>query len=158
MLFGEKKTVIGKAEATIAVPKVRLFDLMGKNFMSNYQQWSPEVKELELLTPPPLQVGSLVRQVRVDHGHKSESTFKVHAFDPEGTLFFHEVDHKYHCGYRLRSSEENPEQTLVEFSFEFPDLELFMRPFEKLIRIAVQDGAVQTVKNLKKFAEQKAKA
>lgn len=158
MLFGEKKTVIGKAEATIAVPKETLFHLMGTQFMEHYQQWSPEVKKLEILTPAPLQVGSLVRQVRVDHGHKSESTFKVHTFDPEGTLIFHEVDHKYHCGYRLRPCDEDPEHTIVEFSFEFPDLELFMRPFEKLIRIAVQDGAVQTVRNLKKFAEQKAQA
>ena len=158
MLFGEKKTVIGKAEATIAVPKDELFDLMGTHFMEHYQLWSPEVKELELLTKPPLQVGSLVRQVRVDHGHKSESTFKVHTFDTDGRLLFHEVDHKYHCGYDLRACDKNADHTIVEFSFEFPDLELFMRPFEKLIRIAVQDGAVQTVKNLKKFAEQKAQA
>lgn len=153
MLFGEKKTVIGKATAIIDVPKETLFSLIGEEFLANYQKWSPEVKELTLLTPPPLKIGSLIRQVRVDRGHKSESKFKVTKMNPEGELAFCEVSDKYRCSYSLLACEDEPEKTEIEFSFEFPQLETVLRPFEKLVRIAVKEGANQTVENLKSFAE-----
>jgi len=35
-------------------------------------------------------------------------------------------------------------------------LDLMMRPFEKLIRIAIQDGAERTVRNLKRLIEAEA--
>jgi hypothetical protein len=43
--------------------------------------------------------------------------------------------------------------TRVTFTFELPKLELFMRPFEKLIRVVAQDGAERTVRNLKRLIE-----
>jgi len=153
MLFGESKPVLGKAQCIIDAPIEPLFSLMGENFMENYQKWSPEVKELELLTPGPFSEGSRIRQVRVDRGHKSESIFRVIQLDERGNLAFREVDDKYRCVYHLTTSPDDPETTLVDFSFEFPELEMFLKPFEKLVRIAVQEGATQTLQNLKKFAE-----
>jgi len=153
MLFGEIKPVVGLARCTINAPKTPLFDLMGEAFIENYRQWSPEVKDLELLTPLPFGEGSLVRQVRVDRGHKSESTFRVIEFNPAGTLAFSEVAGKYRCAYLLEPCPDHSDRTEVCFSFEFPQLEPFLRPFEKLVRIAVQEGAAQTLQNLKKFAE-----
>jgi hypothetical protein len=41
----------------------------------------------------------------------------------------------------------------VTFIFELDRLEPRMRPFEKLIRIAVQDGAKRTVRKLKLLIE-----
>jgi len=153
MLFGESKPVLGKAQCIINAPIEPLFALMGQNFMENYRKWSPEVKELELLTPAPFGKGSLVRQFRVDRGHKSESNFRVIELDARGSLAFSEVDDKYRCAYRLEACADAPEKTLVDFCFEFPELERFLRPFEKLVRIAVQEGATQTLQNLKDFAE-----
>jgi hypothetical protein len=126
---------------------------MGENFMENYQKWSPEVKALKLLTPGAFGEGSLVRQVRVDRGHKSESSFRVIELDEKGSLAFNEVDDRYRCAYRLVTCSDDPQKTLVDFSFEFPELEKFLRPFEKLVRIAVQEGATQNLQNLKRFAE-----
>lgn len=153
MLFGEKKPVIGQAQCVINAPRDPLFCLMGENFLENYRKWSPEVKELELLTPPPFGEGSLVRQVRVDRGHKSESTFRVMELKDSGSLTFSEVAGKYRCAYRLEPFGNDEDRTEVFFSFEFPELEAFLRPFEKLVRIAVQEGATQNLQNLKKFAE-----
>jgi len=33
------------------------------------------------------------------------------------------------------------------------EIQLFMRPFEKLIRVVVQEGAERTVRNLKRLTE-----
>jgi len=153
MLFGEKKPVVGQARCVIHAPLEPLFTLMGENFLENYRRWSPEVKELELLTPQPFGKGSLIRQVRVDRGHKSESTFRVIELNHSGSLAFSEVADKYRCAYLLKPCADDSDKTDVFFSFEFPELETFLRPFEKLVRIAVQEGATQTLQNLKKFAE-----
>jgi len=153
MLFGEKKPVVGQARCVIHAPKGPLFTLMGENFLENYRRWSPEVKELELLTPQPFGEGSLIRQVRVDRGHRSESTFRVIELNDSGSLAFREVADKYRCAYLLETCADDTSKTDVFFSFEFPELETFLRPFEKLVRIAVQEGATQTLQNLKKFAE-----
>ena len=39
------------------------------------------------------------------------------------------------------------------FVFELLSLDLHVRPFEKLVRIAVQDGTERTVRNIKKLVE-----
>jgi hypothetical protein len=44
----------------------------------------------------------------------------------------------------------------LTFTFEFPELELMLRPFEKLVRVAVQDGAERTVRNIKGLLEKEA--
>ncbi|MEK6596226.1 MAG: polyketide cyclase, partial [Pseudomonadota bacterium] len=41
----------------------------------------------------------------------------------------------------------------LTFIFELLSLDLHVRPFEKLVRIAVQDGTERTVKNIKKLIE-----
>ena len=37
----------------------------------------------------------------------------------------------------------------MTFRFELLELEIFMRPFEKLIRSAIEEGAENTVENIK---------
>jgi hypothetical protein len=39
------------------------------------------------------------------------------------------------------------------FTFELLEMKIFMRPFERLIRIAVQHGAERTVRNIKNLIE-----
>jgi hypothetical protein len=44
-----------------------------------------------------------------------------------------------------------PQSTRLTFRFELLEVEVFMRPFQKLIRSAIEDGAentVETIKNL----------
>jgi hypothetical protein len=153
MLFGSKQPVVGRASTVIRKPVEDVFQFIGEGFFDNYPKWSPEVVELKPLSSGPLHVGSLARQVRVDHGHRSESTFKVTDLRPNRRLAFSGVSNAFHCTYELESTDSEQPATRVAFTFELPELEMFMRPFEKLIRVAVQDGADRTVKNLKGLLE-----
>jgi hypothetical protein len=44
-------------------------------------------------------------------------------------------------------------QTLLTSTYKLLELELFIRPFEKLIRVAIQEGAQHTVSNTKGLIE-----
>lgn len=153
MLFGSRQPVVGWASTIIHRPVDEVFLFIGGNFFTNYPRWSPEVIDLKRLSEGSLHVGALMKQVRVDHGHKSESTFRVTDFEPNRCLAFSGVSNAYRCIYDLEPAESRPDSTRVSFTFEFQELEVFLRPFEKLIRIAVQDGADRTVKNLKGLIE-----
>ncbi|MGR8941821.1 MAG: SRPBCC family protein [Gammaproteobacteria bacterium] len=142
----------GTASIVIDRPVDRVFHFIAVDFFENYPRWSPEVQELKLLSAPPLQLHSLVRQVRIDNGQRSESTFKVTSFKANQKLVFEGVSNAYRCSYDF--IPKNPyAATEITFTFELLKLELFMLPFEKLIRIAVQDGAKRTVRNLKRLIE-----
>lgn len=154
MLFGAKQPVTAKASTVIKKPVEDVFHFIGEEFFDNYPRWSPEVVELKALSDGPLKVGAMARQVRVDHGHRSESTFTVTDFQPNRRIAFSGVSNAYHCTYELEAAQPAA-ATRVAFTFELPRLEPFMRPFEKLIRVAVQDGAERTVKNLKGLIEGK---
>lgn len=142
----------GTASIFINKPVEHVFHFIAVDFFENYPRWSPEVLELEPLTDPPLQLNSLVRQVRLDQGQRSESTFKVTKYQVAQSLVFEGVSNPYRCSYEFVS--KNPTVgTQITFTFELLKLELFMMPFEKLIHIAVQEGAKRTVKNLKNLIE-----
>ena len=153
-MFGlpSSKGATGTARIVINQPVAKVFNFIAVDFMDNYPRWSPEVQELELLSKPPIGLNSLVRQVRIDQGQRSESTFRITAYDVCKKLVFEGISNPYRCRYDFAAP--NPDAaTEVGFTFELLRLELFMLPFEKLIRVAVQDGAVRTVRNLKNLIE-----
>jgi hypothetical protein len=151
-MFGlsSKHAATGTANIVVNKPIDQVFKFIGIDFFENYPRWSPEVRECELLSDPPLRLNSFVRQVRIDQGQRSESTFKVTVFKPERQLVFEGVSNAYRCSYDLLALQTSTE---LIFTFELLKLELFMLPFEKLINIAVQDGAKRTVRNLKTLLE-----
>lgn len=153
-MFGLTKDtpVVGKSDTLVERPCKDIFNFVGANFVKNYPRWSPEVVDLELLTDGPVNIGTKCRQVRIDQGRRSESTFKVTIFQPGKRVCFEGITNPFRCDYVLEPS--NPESSgRISFTFELMSLELFMRPFEKLIRIAVQDGTEKTVGNIKKLIE-----
>ncbi len=143
--------VIGKASTIVKSPSNQLFNFIGTDLMVNYPRWSPEVKELEKLTDGPVKLGTICRQVRIDQGNRTESTFKIKAFDEGSRVCFEGVSNPYRCDYLIESI--NPMDSRITFIFELLSLDLHIRPFEKLVRIAVQDGAERTVHNIKKLIE-----
>ncbi|SDH21719.1 SRPBCC family protein [Nitrosomonas sp. Nm132] len=149
-LFNDKP-VVGKASTVIRESEESVFNFIGTDLLANYPRWSPEVRELEKLTDGPLGLGTLCRQIRIDQGNRSESTFKVVIFEPCMRIRFDGVSNPFRCDYVLESAD--PAVTQITFTFELLSLELHMRPFEKLIRIAVQDGAERTVRNIKRLIE-----
>ncbi len=141
-----------KARASILIdrPPEVVFDFIAVDFARNYRRWSPEVQHLELLTPGPLRVGSRARQVRVDRGRRSDSIFEVVAWEPPDLVGFAERSGVFLIEYRL---DPVAGRTRLSFRFELTRLELPMRPFMKLIGLAVQDGAERTVHNIKGLLE-----
>ncbi|WP_297323830.1 polyketide cyclase [Nitrosomonas sp.] len=143
--------VVGKASTIIQSPSDRLFNFIGIDLLVNYPRWSPEVKDLEKLTDGPIRQGVICRQVRIDQGNRSESTFKIKTFDPGMRICFEGVSNPYRCDYMIEPI--NSTDSRLTFIFELLSLDLHVRPFEKLVRIAVQDGTERTVRNIKKLIE-----
>ncbi|MDE0798734.1 MAG: SRPBCC family protein [Nitrosomonadaceae bacterium] len=155
-MFGLNKDtpVVGKADIKVQSPCKVVFGFVGADFIKNYPRWSPEVVDLESLTDGSVKVGTMCRQVRIDQGRRSESTFKVTIFQPGKRICFEGVSNPYRCDYVIET-DKTTSVSHIHFTFELLSLELFMRPFEKLIRMAVQDGTEKTVRNIKKLVESK---
>jgi hypothetical protein len=142
-----------KAQASILIAQSqrRLYDFIAVDFERNYRRWSPEVQRLDMLTPGPLRVGSRARQLRLDRGRRSDTTFRVIALEPPRRVCFAESADKFRSYYQI---DPVGGATRLTFTFELRRMELHMRPFEKLIRVAVREGATRVVRNIKLLVEQ----
>lgn len=138
------------ASSTIASPPEDVYQFVVTEFERNYRRWSPEVQRLEMLTRGPIRLGSRARQVRIDQGRRSDTRFQVIAIEPQKQVCFAELTRKFEGEYSIMACETG---TRLQFEFRLKKVELFMRPFEKLIRIAIQDGAERTVRNIKRLVE-----
>jgi len=141
-----------KSQSSILIrcPLPDVYRFVVIDFVRNYPRWSPEVKQLKPLSKGPLALGWRARQVRVDQGRRTEADFRVVALEPERRVCFKGVKDPFVINYFF---EPNGENTQLVFSFELARLSLALRPFEKLIRLAVQDGTERVVRDLKVLAE-----
>jgi hypothetical protein len=141
----------GAAEDVIGCAQGKAFEFIGFGFFENYPKWCPQVVELEPLSSEPVEAGPMARQVTLERGIKSESTFRISAFRPTCLITIAGVSEPFNSSYALEAAGD--ERTKLAFSFELEELDLAMRPFQKLIRAALQEGAAQTVENLKTLLE-----
>lgn len=63
--LGSTEPVTGRASTSINCSAREPFQYLGEDLFLNYPKWSSEVKELEQITPGPVQLGTIGRQVRV---------------------------------------------------------------------------------------------
>lgn len=142
-----------RAEASIVIrqPVATVFRFITDDFMTNYPRWSPEVVALRPLSPGPFGVGFKAEQARIDHGRRSSSTFRVTACDRDRRLHITGISQPFRLSFDLENAGDN--MTKMRFTFELLRLDLLMRPFEKLIRLAIADGARGVVGNLKRLLE-----
>lgn len=150
--LGSTDPVVGRAHIIVEYPAIALFQYVADGLFENYPLWSPEVKELEKITPGPVQLGTEGRQVRVDQGRRSESRFKVSTYEPGTRLTLLGISDPFRCTYELQAI--HPEcSTKLTFSFELLEILPIMRPVEGLVRAAIRDGAERTVRNIKRLTE-----
>ncbi len=142
--------ITAKADVLVFQKIERVYQFVALDFVANYPRWSAEVVDLKPLSAGPVQLGYQARQVRVDQGHKSESTFEVAELEPLKRICFKGISAPYRSIYEFDNLSPS---TRLTFTFELEKLEPRMRPFEKLVRIAVQDGAKRTVRKLKLLIE-----
>ena len=144
--------VVSKASILMKGSTEKLFRYLGDDFFENYPKWSPEVKELKQIGEQPMGPGVTARQVRVDGGHRSESKFRITLYEPNRSLAFAGISEPFHCTYEIQDEGREGLVKLI-FTFELLEMKVFMRPFERLIRIAAQHGAERTVRNIKNLIE-----
>jgi hypothetical protein len=142
--------ITAKADVLIFEKVEPVYRFVALNFVANYPRWSAEVVDLKPLSTGPVRLGYQARQIRVDQGHKTESTFEVAELDLLKRVSFQGITAPYRSCYDFENLSPS---TRVTFTFELEQLEPRMRPFEKLIRIALQDGAKRTVRKLKLLIE-----
>lgn len=142
--------VKAQAQALIACSPDQAFAFVAVGFAYNYPRWSPEVRSMVAVTDGPVRVGWVGRQVRVDKGRRTESEFRVVAFEDERQIVFEGLDDPFRIVYRFEPLET---ETRVIFDFELERLSPGLRPFAGMVRRAVQDGADRMMVRLKTLIE-----
>ncbi len=142
--------VKSQSSTLIRCPVSDVFGFVVTDFVRNYPRWSPEVQKLTPLSSGPLAVGWKARQVRIDQGRRSEADFKVIALEPERRVCFKGIKDPFEINYFFEPQQGH---TRLTFSFELAKLNFAMRPFEKLIRVAVKDATERVVRDLRLLAE-----
>jgi hypothetical protein len=59
----------------------------------------------------------------------------------------------FRCVYDLKAAPFSESCTCVAFTFEIPELDFMMRPFERLVRVVIQKGAEHSLWNIKGLIE-----
>jgi hypothetical protein len=147
--FDSFKPVAGESSIDIDKSIREVFSFIGEQFFDNYPKWAVEVVEFELLTGKQVYVGAKAKQIRNDNGVKQISIFEITDYEPDFKLIIQGIAAPYKHYYLLESNEQ--QATCVTFRFELLEIEVFMRPFEKLIRSAIEDGTENTLDNIKQL-------
>ncbi len=144
--------VQAEVSAEIERPVATVFEFVAIEFFDNYPRWSPEVRELEPLDGNAVHAGMRARQVRVDRGRRSETVFRVTDLEPYRRVRFAGIDRP---AFAIEYAFEplGPMRCRLDFTFELRRLEMYMRPFERLIRRAVREGSENAVANIKQMIE-----
>lgn len=142
----------GQASREIARSADTVYDFVVVHFFDNYSRWSPEVRELEALNTREIALGTRGRQVRVDQGRRSETRFEVAELEPGRRVVF-EGDLQARFAIRYAFDPRGSDACRLHFEFELKKVDLYMRPFVKLIRLAIDQGAEKTVRNIKGLVE-----
>ena len=144
----------GVARRIVARPPHAAFDFVARSFFRNYQLWNPQVVELEPQGTRLAKVGARARQVTLDRGVAAESTFRIAALQPNRRLTLVGISQPFVSSYEFAPAATG---TILTFSFELTEIDLTLRPFASVIRDALQEGADQTIDNLKLVLENPAR-
>ncbi len=147
-----KRPITGSAKIEIDKPVTEVFSFVALDFFLNYPRWALEVVEFKAINSNPMAVGSLARQTRIDQGHRVESTFEIAVLEQDKLLVLNGLSDPFRQSYRFESTRVD--KTVLTDTFELLDVELFMRPFEKLIRTSLEEGLKNSVENIKKLLSQ----
>lgn len=146
----QRPAVGGFARIVMSSPRDDAFNFVARDFFANYPRWCPQVVDLEPSESAPARVGVTARQVTMERGIRSESTFAIVALERPRLLALEGISEPFSSSYEF---ECEPDGTMLTFAFELREIELSMRPFVKLIRAALQDGAEQVVENIRALLE-----
>ncbi len=145
------KPISASARTVAECPLGSSFEFVGHGFFQNYARWSPQVVELQPLSEGPMREGVTARQVMLDRGVRTESTFEIAQFGPPQLLGIKGISEPFRSLYEFEAATRGATQ--IAFSFEVEENDPFMLPFGALFRAALQEGAQRTVENIKQLLE-----
>lgn len=148
--FDSNAPIHEEASIIIDAGQQEVFTFVADNYFENYPKWAPEIIEVEPLQAGAVTVGIKGKQVREEFNEKVESTFVVEEYQPYVKFALHGLEPAFKSVYLTESLNEEG-KTKLTFSFELLDLDLFMRPFAKLIRSAIREGAESAVERIKEL-------
>lgn len=148
MPFDPNKPILGESSVVINKPIDETFEYIAEHFFDNYPKWAVDLIALEPLDGREIFVGAKAQQVRRDQGKEVKSTFQVSDYQPTKLFSCKGISAEYVDHYQF-DAIQNGSFTQLTYTFELLNVELFMRPFEKLIRVAIEDGAETTTDNIK---------
>ncbi|MDT8406324.1 MAG: SRPBCC family protein [Methylococcales bacterium] len=131
----------------IEQPVDTVYAYVAEQFFRYYPEWTPEVVSFAPINRNPMKVGAMAKQVRIDQGQKVESVFEVTVMLKNQRLELTGLSAPYRNTYLFARLSDH--SCRLTFKFEIMQVEIFMRPFEKLIRRAIEEGAEATVTNIK---------
>ena len=127
-----------------------VFTYVSDGFFQNYPKWSPEVVKLERLSPGSVGLGTAARQVRIDGGRRTISTFQVNEYEELKKISFVSTSRPHFSAHY--GVEPMRDSTRLTFTFELKP-ESLIRPFERLVAGAVRAGSYRVVNKLKRLLE-----
>jgi hypothetical protein len=148
LIFDASKPIAGEASTIVNRTPNEVFEFIADRFWDNYPRWAPDVVELTPLDGPEMFQGARGKQVRQDSDAIVESAFEVMEYVPCTRFVFQGASPPYKNTY-ISEGDASKAQTTLTFRFELLEIDIFMRPFVKLIRVAIEDGAEATVENIK---------
>lgn len=153
--FNANAPVREEASTIIDASQKTVFAFVAENYFENYPKWAPEVAEVTPLDGNKVAAGVKGKQVRVENDERIESTFTVDEFLPHSKFVLQGSEPGFVSIY-LTEYHSDAGQTKLTFSFELLELDVFMRPFAKLIRSAIKEGAENTVERIKELISKQA--
>lgn len=147
--FAAPAPISARAEGVLRRSVEVAFDFVGAHFFENCRRWHPQVVEVEVLSGGNGEIGATARQITFDRGIRSKSRFELSEFEPPRRLALKGLTEPYRSSYDFVGETEASSR--IVFTFDLLEIELTMRPFQKLIRAALQEGANQTLENIQQL-------
>lgn len=148
--FDSSAQISGEASVEIDKTPEEVFSFVADHFFENYPKWAADVVHLEPLESNEVFVGNKAKQIKDDNGSIVESIFEITEYQPYIKFIFQGITSPYKHIYMINYDAESQKCQLT-FRFELLDIDVFMRPFQKLIRVAIEDGAESSVENIKQL-------
>lgn len=126
----------------------QVFRFIATDFEKNYPKWSQEIEKVEKISSGPIALNSELLLYRREVGQTIKSRIRVVDFRKNDVFTLESISEPYLMSYAFVSNQDDCNTTL-KFTFHLKKIELIMRPFVKLIRTALRDGAVQSLNNVR---------
>jgi hypothetical protein len=137
----------GQAEPIINRSISEVYDVVENNYFTNYSKWCAEIIELDEISIGPIHSGNRGIQTTRNRGLDRYATFEVGEFDQNKNLEIKGVSDSFWsiCDF----SKNGIDGTQLSYKFELGDLDLSMLTFRSILNDAINDGAEETVVNIK---------